>query len=153
MKPDRKIPLERLAAEWREHGALPDRDLWPDISAAIDEVEKVTAVPAPEPPVARRRRVLWPVAAVAATLFLLVFAGGEYQRDLTLVTGGADGEEAPGQLAVLDQALDELKDALAGNETDHGLVRLIRMVEQARGNLVRLNADGWQRGAPAGPLS
>lgn len=150
MKPDRKRPLESLTARMREQGTLPARDLWPGISAAIDEVEKATAVPLPVP---HRRRVLWPLAAVAATLFLLVAASWEYQRNLTLVAEGQAPAETLDQLAVLDQALDELNDARSGNEADHNLTRLIRMVEQTRGNLVRMNANGWQRGAPAGPVS
>ncbi|MFN2166723.1 MAG: hypothetical protein ACK2U9_10745 [Anaerolineae bacterium] len=150
MKPDRELPLEHLTAELREKGAHPARDLWPGISAAIDEMEKAAAIPRPVP---RRRRVLWPLTAVAATLLLLVVAGGQYQRDLLQVADGLAEEQTTDQLTVLDQALDELNDALAENGADNGLTRLLRMVEQTRGDLVRMNAEGWQRGVPAGPVS
>lgn len=150
MKPDRKPPLERLTAQMRDQGSLPERDLWPGISAAIDEVEKATTIPAPMP---RRRRALWSLVAVAATLFLLVAAGWEYQRDFGPVAE-RDTSEGPGnELAVLSQALDELNQALAGNPADSGLTRLIQMVEQSRGDLLRMNVRGWLRDVPNAPFS
>ena len=150
MKPDRNPPLERLTAQMRSQGTLPERDLWPGISAAIDEVESATPVSVSTP---RRRRVLWPLVAVAATLFLLVAAGWEYQRDFGLVADVEPPRGPDNELAVMDQALDELNQALAGQPADLGLTRLIQMVEQSRGDLVRMNAQGWQREIPTAPLS
>ena len=110
--------LQRLAGQLRDMGTTPNRDLWPDISAAIDRQDH-----RPGQRESRRRGGTWlRMTAVAAALTLMLAAGWVGIRsingdsitgdsitgDLESPDGVAGNEDQPSGLAVIDQALDEL---------------------------------------------
>lgn len=142
--------LKRLTEQIRNTGTAPDRDLWPDINAAIDRQEPRSARRA-----LRREHWSWlRPAAVAAALSLMLAAGWV---GLSSITGDAiigdvgspdiAGESAapPRGLAVIDKALDELTLALADDPENRNLSHLVLMVHKTRGNLLRRNAESLVR--------
>ena len=142
--------LERLAGQMRDTGTSPDRDLWPDINAAIDREEPRSAHRAP-----RRKRGSWlRPAAVAAALTLMLAAGWVGINSITgdaitadVGSPGIVGESViPARgLAVIDKALDELTLALADDPENRNLSHLVLMVHKTRGNLLRRNSENLVR--------
>lgn len=130
--------LQRLAGQMRDTGVAPNRDLWPDIDAAIDQEESRSRN--------QRRRPAnpWRLAAVAAALVLMLAAGWVGIGSITgesVIPGVADesGQQESG-LAVIDRALDELNLALADDPENRSLSQLVLMVHKTRGSLMRKNS-------------
>jgi hypothetical protein len=164
---DRQVSA--LAARLRDEGVAPERDLWPDISRALD------AAGAPGRAVGRRTAArsgsLWAAAALAACVLVAVGAGltgvrpgsdpvarspevpaADGNRRKRWAGVGADvrtGGHAPGLRAV-EAALDELQAALVLSPDDPDLSRLVLMIHHSRGRLLRLQADGGTRNALGG---
>jgi len=151
----RDSQLSRLAGQMRDTGTAPDRDLWPDIDAAIDATEHRTVIRAPH-----HKGMPWMrLAAVAAALTLMLSAGWVGIRSLT--GDGIVGDTAPTEvasadvdvesdspasgLAVIDQALDELMLALKDDPENRNLSHLVLMVHKTRGNLLRRNTENLVR--------
>jgi len=147
--------LQRLAGQLRDMGTAPDRDLWPDINAAIDRQDN-----RPGQRESRRRGGTWlRMTAVAAALTLMLAAGwvgirsingdsitGEsITGDLESPDGVAGNEDQPSGLAVIDQALDELTLALTDDPENRNLSHLVLMVHKTRGNLLRRTSDNLLR--------
>jgi len=147
--------LQRLAGQLRDMGTTPDRDLWPDINAAIDRQDN-----RPGQRESRRRGGTWlRMTAVAAALTLMLAAGwvgirsingdsitGEsITGDLESPDGVAGNEDQPSGLAVIDQALDELTLALTDDPENRNLSHLVLMVHKTRGNLLRRTSDNLLR--------
>ena len=151
----RDSQLSRLAEQMRDAGTAPERDLWPDIDAAIDSAEHRTVIRAP-----RRQGLPWlRLVAVAAVLTLMLSAGWVGIRTITeeAITGdkttqevasldGAVESDSPaGGLAVIDQALGELTLALRDDPENRNLSHLVLMIHKTRGNLLRRNAESLVR--------
>jgi hypothetical protein len=133
--------LQRLAGQLRDAGTPPNRDLWPDITAAIDLQEKEL-----DPRSSRHPNTGWVrLAAVAAALVLMLAAGWVGIQSLTgdgkvpAVTG--DQEKPASGLEVIDKALDELTLALAEDPENKNLSHLVLMVHKTRGHLLRRASD------------
>lgn len=142
--------LERLAPKLRETGIAPGRDLWPDIEAEIARRE----------PGLRSGRGLspWRIAALAASL-LLVVGVGWVQWNGAIPDAGPDpapnglrtaAPAAPGPVAavadedplessrnLLDDALDRLREARRRDPDNTGLTKLVLMIQESRGDLIR----------------
>ena len=129
--------LERLAGQMRDQGIAPERDLWPDINAAIDRES------------GKSGHDWWRLGAVAAALLLMLTAGWmgidmiTRESGETEVAGGPGG--GPSGLAVIDQALDELNLAMADAPGSGNLSQLVLMVHKTRGHLLRKNSDNLLR--------
>jgi hypothetical protein len=147
--------LQRLAGQLRDMGTTPNRDLWPDINAALDRQDN-----RPGQRESRRRGGTWlRMTAVAAALTLMLAAGwvgirsingdsitGEsITGDLESPDGVAGNEDQPSGLAVIDQALDELTLALTDDPENRNLSHLVLMVHKTRGNLLRRTSDNLLR--------
>lgn len=140
MERDRDPRLDRLAAQLRDEGIPPGRDLWPDIEAAIDRREGFGRQ--------RRAPAWWRLAAAVVALVALGVAAGTFGPD-----GGAPRPDAAvpaydlaqnitqpavtGGLDALDQALGQLQESLAADPENRSLPRLVLMVHQARSDLLR----------------
>ena len=137
--------LQRLAGQMRDTGVAPERDLWPDINAALDSREQVAGSRKPRRSGPSRLRM----TAVAAALALMLAAGWAGVRTITMDAGSPDvagqTEESSSGLAVIDKALDELTLALAGDPENRNLSHLVLMVHKTRGNLVRRNTENLVR--------
>lgn len=136
---DRQV--ERLAGQMRDSGIAPDRDLWPDIEAAIDQSEQGSG-----PRASRRKSGKWlRFAAMAAALTLMLAAGWTGIRSIngdgTLSDVAGRIENPASGLAVIDKALDELTLALADDPENRNLSHLVLMVHKTRGNLLRRNSE------------
>ena len=147
--------LSRLAGRMRDTGTAPDRDLWPNIDAAIDSAEHRTVIRAP-----RRQGLPWlRLVAVAAVLTLMLSAGWVGIRTITgdaivgdtatqevaSLDGAVESDSPAGGLAVIDQALDELLLALKNDPENRNLSHLVLMVHKTRGNLLRRNTESLVR--------
>ncbi len=137
--------LERLAGQMRDTGVAPDRDLWPDIEAAIDREEQGAGSRA-----SRRKTGKWlRFAAMAAALTLMLAAGWAGIRSIngdgTLSDVARRIENPASGLAVIDKALDELTLALADDPENRNLSHLVLMVHKTRGNLLRRNSENLVR--------
>ena len=138
--------LERLAGQMRDTGVAPDRDLWPDIEAAIDKEDL-----GPRHRVSRQGKGNWlRFSAMAAALTLMLGAGWVGIRTITGDVAmpdiaGQSGEAPPSGLAVINQALDELTLALADDPENRNLSHLVLMVHKTRGNLLRRNSENLVR--------
>lgn len=137
--------LSRVARAMRDEGVPPDRDLLPEIDAAIDREENRRSV-------RRERAVPWPrLLAVAAALTVVLVAAwsGVYRDEIELgpiggpeyaaldpSADGVAGTDDDG-LGVIDQALDELNAALNADPENRNLSSLVLMVHKKRGNLLR----------------
>jgi hypothetical protein len=137
--------LDRLAGQMRDTGVAPDRDLWPDIQAAIDQGDQ-----APVPRSSRRKKGSWlRFTAMAAALTLMLAAGwvGVRSIDSEVSLPNVVGEtESPNSgLAVIDQALDDLVLALADDPENRNLSHLVLMIHKTRGNLLRRNSENLVR--------
>lgn len=137
--------LQRLAGQLRDTGIAPDRDLWPDINAAIDAEESKTE----SRPTGRSAAGYWRLAGVAAALVLMLTAGwvgiGSITDEAALPHVADDSGGQAGGLAVLNKALDELNLALADDPDNRSLSQLVLMVHKTRGNLLRRNSDNLLR--------
>jgi hypothetical protein len=137
--------LSRLARGMRDSGVPPDRDLWPEIDATIDREEGRRSVRAGD------QGIPWPrLIAVAAALTVVLAAGWAGVRTDLVGSGNDFGvgpvaqltandthEDEGSGLDVIDNALDELNAALSSNPEDQNLTRLVLMIHQKRGNLLR----------------
>ena len=154
-KENRDSQLNRLAGQMRDTGTAPDRDLWPDIDAAIDAAEHRTVIRAPH-----RKGMPWMrLAAVAAVLTMMLSAGwvgirtitGEAiigdktTQEVTSLDGAVESDSPASGLAVIDQALDELILALKDDPENRNLSHLVLMVHKTRGNLLRRNTESLVR--------
>ena len=147
---NRDNQLSRLAGQMRDTGTAPDRDLWPDIDAAIDAAEHRTVIRAPRP----KGKPWMRLAAVAATLTLMLSAGWVGIRSLTgeptiqevaSLDSSVESESAASGLEIIDQALDELMLALKDDPENRNLSHLVLMVHKTRGNLLRRNTENLVR--------
>ncbi len=151
----RDSQLSRLAGQMRDTGTAPDRDLWPDIDAAIDATEHRTVIRVP-----RSKGLPWlRLAAVAAALTLMLSAGWVGIRSLTgdgifgeaaitevaSVDIGVESDSPASGLEIIDQALDELMLALKDDPENRNLSHLVLMVHKTRGNLLRRNTESLVR--------
>jgi hypothetical protein len=137
--------LDRLAGQMRDTGVAPDRDLWPDINAAIDRVEQKARPRKSRPLPGNWMRM----TAVAAALTLMLTAG--WVGVQTIGKGTVPGmkgqlqavaDSGPlGGLSVIDRALDELTLALADDPENKNLTHLVLMVHKTRGSLLRKNSE------------
>jgi len=147
--------LSRLAGQIREEGTAPDRDLWPDIDAAIDRAEHRSVIRSPR----RKGRPWLRLAAVAAALTVMLAAGwagirsitgdaiigGVTTQEVASLDGAVESETPASCLAVIDQALDELILALKDDPENRNLSHLVLMVHKTRGNLLRRNTENLVR--------
>ena len=145
MRDDVNRQLNGLSEELRETGQAPQRDLWPGIAAAIDQVEQDQA-----PRRARSGPGAWQMAALAASVVLLVGMGylGLTNPDQALVvqtdqTGPtlARAESPASGLAALDDTLRQLNDAMRTDPENHKLARLATLVHKSRANVMRRQTD------------
>ena len=143
MANDERRP-DGLGRRMRDGGIPPDRDLLPEINAAIDREEARRSVrPAGVVP--------WPrlLAVAAALTVVLVSAWTAVHRDEVELgpLGGPEmalldtPDEGDGGMDVIDRALDELNQALDGDPENRNLSRLVLMVHKKRGDLLR-RTDG-----------
>lgn len=137
--------LKRLAGQLRDTGIAPDRDLWPEIQAAMDQADAE-----PVPQVSRPKKGSWlRFTAVAAALTLMLAAGWVGVRSITSEVSLPDlvveSDSATSGLAVIDQALDELVLALVDDPENRNLSHLVLMVHKTRGNLLRRNSENLVR--------
>ena len=146
----RDSQLNRLAGQMRDTGTAPDRDLWPDIDAAIDQTEHRTVIRTSR----RKGRPWWRLVGVAAVLILMLATGWVGIRSITgdVIVGDvaslnttAEPEAAANGLAVIDKALDELILALKNDPENRNLSHLVLMVHKTRGNLLRRNSESLVR--------
>jgi hypothetical protein len=142
MERERDRQMERLAAQLRDDGVRPERDLWPDIDAGIARREAA----------GRRRPTMpwWRLAAAAAAVAVLLLGSR------ILLTGYGGSPPAPGAgddktvliadatetgpesgMETVNRALDELESALAADPENRSLSRLVLMVHRTRGDLLR----------------
>ena len=152
--------LVELAAVLREDGVEPDRDLWPDISAALPP----RAVGRPRAATGERWRE-WAGAALAASVLLAIGFGlagrgpAEGPARGAATTAGTTADRAGTTaglgaarqgLQAVDAAFDDLQAALRQSPDDPELTRLVMLIHHSRSRLLRLQADGGARGAAGG---
>jgi hypothetical protein len=140
MERERDSQLDRLAAKLRDQGIPPERDLWPEIDAAIARRERAG--------LGRRNPPWWRLAVAAAAVLMLAIGyrelagplpGGGPERMAPTTETVAQAAERPAQaggLATLDQALQQLQEALDADPHNLSLSRLVLMVHQARSELL-----------------
>lgn len=137
--------LQRLAGQLRDTGIAPDRDLWPDVNAAIDAEESKAEIR----PAGRSTARYWRLAGVAAVLVLMLTAGwvgiGSITDEAVVPHMVGDSGDEESGLTVLNQALAELNLALADDPNNRSLSQLVLMVHKTRGNLLRRNSDNLLR--------
>jgi len=137
--------LQRLAGQMRDTGIAPDRDLWPDINAAIDRQDQ-----RPGARKSRRTGAGWlRMTAMAAVMTLMLAAGWWGIRSITpepQLPGLAEEAADPvSGMTVIDQALDELQLALAEDPENRNLSHLVLKIHKTRGNLLRRNSENLVR--------
>ena len=175
---DRRI--DTLAGRLRDDGIEPARDLWPDLSAALDAAG-APRVGAPFAGARADRRGApaswprWPQAALAASVVLAVGLGLTARGP---VPGGtavsppaapsAGSAAAPTEanpdpaaaspagsaregLRAVAAALAEVEAALTQSPDDPDLSRLVLMIHHSRGRLLRLQAESGAREARRNP--
>ena len=132
MKRADRNPFHHAAADIRERGIAPGRDLWPGIAAAIDQQEKLV-------PVRRAGTSFSPWARLAAAVAVLALMASVpvIHRPLSAGGGGPAGQG----LAVIDQALAEVNGALIGNPDNGGLTRHVLQLHQRRAELMRRTVE------------
>lgn len=129
-------PMRNLAAHIRDTGMPPGRDLWPQISAAIDRQEAMGTAPGPH-----RVRGGWRgVAALAACLLVAVGVGWSVLPRLR-----AAAEPAPSSLAVVDGAIAQLQAAMRDDPDNGNLSHLLRTLHRSRSQLLIRTAESRAR--------
>ena len=135
--------MDRLAADLRDQGVAPQRDLWADIDRNISAAENRLLRPA------LHRRRTWPqFVATAAVVTVLLTAGWWGLQQRAGFTSAADpvaSLEADtsvfSDMDVIDQALTEVNLALALDPDNRSLTHLALMLHQSRGRMMRQNMD------------
>lgn len=128
---DEKL-LAKLAAQIRETGAPPGRDLWPQIDAAIDRQEAMGPAPG-----SHRRFGGWRgAAALAACLAVAVGVGWT-----VLPRHRAAGEPVPSSLAVVDGAIAQLQAAMRDDPDNGNLSHLMRTMHKSRTQVLIRTAE------------
>ena len=154
--PDRDLDLQldRLTRTLRDTGISPERDLWPEIDQAIEQTSGHHA--GLIRPKRSRRPAAWRIAALAASVLLLVGVGlvqqgglpgrsADHQANQEMnenfgpmahaeLAGAEDPVEA---MQAVDKALADLNRALAVDPDNGSLSRLVLMIHKSRGNLIR----------------
>ena len=148
----RKTQLDRqvdhLTGSLRDKGAVPGRDLWPEIEEAIGRTEQA-ALKSRKP----ARLTTWRIAALAASLALILGLGyigttgnksleahrADTGQDLDLAYSGAVGDEDLSALQRLDRTLSGLNNALNQDPENRNLSRLVLLVHKSRANVLRQN--------------
>lgn len=139
MERERDSQLDRLAAQLRDEGIPPERDLWPEIDAAISRREGLGT--------ARRTPPWWRLAAAVAALVIIAVGVGTRVPD----PGGPPGAPVPGYdlaqetslptvqvgMETIDRALVQLETSLAADPDNLSLSRLVLMVHRTRSELLR----------------
>jgi len=139
MERERDSQLDRLAAQLRDEGIPPERDLWPEIDAAISRRERLGS--------ARRMPSWWRLAAAVAALVIIAVGVGTRVPD----RGGPPGASVPGYdlaeettlptvqagMTTIDRALVQLEKSLAADPDNLSLSRLVLMVHKTRSELLR----------------
>lgn len=138
--------IKKLAHRLRDDGVAPERDLWPDIEARLDSAPR--SAPGRTP---FRADTWWRLAAVAATLTLLVGAGyfsGSPSNvgpvapvamvDEPVVETSTETEAGPSLLNRLNNTISELEAAMALDPDNLKLTRLSLMAHKSRGQLLRV---------------
>ena len=124
--------LQRLAAQIRDKGLPPGRDLWPQIAAAIDRQEAMEPAPG-----SNRKFGGWrSVAALAACLLVAVGVGWSVLPRLR-----AAAEPAPTSLAVVDGAIAQLQAAMQDDPDNRSLSHLLRTMHRSRSQLLVRTAE------------
>jgi hypothetical protein len=173
---DRREAFDRqtaaLAARLREIGVAPARDLWPELSKALDAAGAPSAGARAGRRGARPALPRWSQAALAAGIVLAIGLG------LT-ARGPAPGGTAAGPksgpaavstpvpetsaaaspitatregLRAIAQALAEVEAALTQSPDDPDLSRLVLMIHHSRGRLLRQQAENGVREARRSPV-
>ena len=171
---DRRI--DALAVSLREGGVEPARDLWPDLSAALD----AAGVPGAGARSAGARAgrggagTAWPrwsQAALAASVVLAVGLGLTARGPLpggtaagpatgaasgpaptpTIPAAGSPAGSARDGLRAVAAALAEVEAALSRSPDDPDLSRLVLMIHHSRGRLLRLQAESGARESRRSP--
>ena len=129
--------LARAAHDLRDQGLAPERDLWPDIDAAITVAEQNQIRP-----MVRRRSPAWPkFAALAAAIGLVVLGWwGSHSNLGVTTTETSTVAQSQSELKVIDQALADVNRALAESPDDPSLSRMARKLYMSRGRVLRENA-------------
>lgn len=130
--------LKKLARQLRDEGIAPERDLLPAIWRAIDRQE---APAAPGGTWLRRFGSNWQLAAVAATLVVLVGVG--YLRPVVSDPGpkaelAAWDRTDRALLRDVNQSISDLAAAQAQEPDNLNLTRLSLLAHRSRSNLLRL---------------
>ena len=129
--------VEHLAAELKQKGIAPERDLWPEIDQAIDKLEKTEKSGWRFPTKAWYR-----MAAVAATLALLLgsgyFSNPSPKQQVAQITGVEVEDNNSSLLHSLNQTISDLDKAMALDPDNIKLTRLSLMTHKSRANLMRV---------------
>lgn len=172
---DRQAAFDRqtaaLAARLRDGGVEPARDLWPELSAALD----AAGTPHGGARAGRRgARPAWPrwsQAALAASVVLAIGLGltargpapggtassppagpaAESTPTPSTPTAASPAATAREGLRAVARALAEVEAALAQSPDDPDLSRLVLMIHHSRGRLLRLQAESGAREARRSP--
>ncbi len=158
--------VNKLARQLRDEGMAPERDLLPGIWESIDDPESNAAAPswAKTEPANQRRGLFntsarWRMAAVAATLVLLL-GSGYFQtifrgpsndgnlamNDIPAMTDDSTGMDSPqastnkSLLRSLNQAISDLASAQALDPDNLKLTRLSLLTHKSRANLLRVGS-------------
>lgn len=173
---DRQAAFDRqagaLAVRLREDGVAPARDLWPELSAALDAAGDPSAGARAGRRGARPAWPQWSQAALAAGVVLAIGLGltargpapggsaavpnagpaavstpvPETSADASPVAAAREG------LRAVAQALAEVEAALTQSPDDPDLSRLVLMIHHSRGRLLRLQAENGVREARRSPV-
>ncbi len=138
MERERDSQLDRLAAQLREEGIPPERDLWPDIDAAISRREGRGF--------ARRTPPWWRLVAAVAALVIIAVGigtrvpdrGGPSEASLPVYDLAQETSQPTVQvgMAAIDRALVQLEKSLAADPDNLSLSRLVLMVHKTRSELL-----------------
>ena len=161
MEREREKIQAELAAEVRDRGIQPARDLWPEIAAKIggtvgneeEQREPLTATPWWRRTVVRRvlaaavvfLAVIWGVTQVTSPDAETDLQAPALAENTSPVEPGtptvtadpaAPSPVVAGDLATIDAALDEIKDALRLDPGNYALNHLRQKLQRSRGSLV-----------------
>ncbi len=137
--------IENLARELRYEGSLPERDLWPGIEAALDRESGAEPKRKSEKSVGLfRASTSWRIAAVAATL-VLILGSGYFRSEPGLNPGSTelavtDSSESS-LLQSLNQTIADLSAAQAQDPQNLKLTRLSLLAHKSRTQLLCLKIN------------